>query len=229
MNMLKKPRFVSLAVFLLGAVFIIVSLQLPRPTIVDGEDTTIGLWTYLLDFGNGLVSFSLTMLLFMFATKVVEWRDFLSVKALEMGWLVLISFLSSALFFPSSFLYYSMRSLRGDYPPNHDTLAIPLASSFVFGLILTFVVTLLVLLASQNCILPSSLGIGFKEKPNRHRIGNIAFWTLILLLILILVSYIIDGSQTDIPRVIAYLYVMFSIRAGKVTQRNKGMNSNVTF
>lgn len=227
--MLKKPRLVSLAVSLLGAVFIIVSLQLPRPSIVDGEDTTIGLWTRLLDFGNGLVSFSLTMLLFMFATKVVEWRDFLSVKALEKKWLVLISFLSSALFFPSSFLYYSVRSLRGDYPPNHDTLAIPLAYSLALGLVLTFVVMVLVSLVSQNCFLPASLGVKPMEKTSRRRIGNVVFWTLTSLLVLILVSYIIDGSQTDIPRVIAYLYVMFSIRAGKVAQRNKGMNSNVTF
>lgn len=226
--MLKKPRLVSLLVFLIGSILIVVSLHLPRPVIVDGEDTTVGLWTYLFDLGNGLVAFSLSMLLFMLVAKVREWRDFMSVKALERGWLVLISFLSSALSFPSSFLYYTLRARRGDYPPNHDTLSIPLAYSLAFGLILTLVVTVLASLVSQNCFLPASLGISAKEKSNRHRVRNIVFWTLVLLLILILVSYIIDGSQTDIPRVIAYLYVAFSIRAGKVAQRNVEMNPNIT-
>ena len=213
--MFENPRLVSLSVLVIGLILVVVSLQQPRPVIVDGEDTTFGLWTRLFDLGNGLASFSLSMLVFLFIAKVKRWSDFRLIKALERGWLILFSVSSAVLAFPSSFWYFTMRAQRGDYPPNHDTLAIPLSDAAVGSFILLIFVTVLVILVSGNCDLPASIGLKSMKK-SKFRFADLMFWILVSVLTVILICDIIDGNQFDIPRVMAYLYVAFAIRAGKV-------------
>lgn len=215
MRMFKNPRLVSLSVLVIGLILVVVSLQLPRPVIVDGEDTTFGLWTRLFDLGNGLASFSLSMLVFLFIAKVKRWSDFRLIKALERGWLILISVSSAVLAFPSSFWYFTMRAQRGDYPPNHDTLAIPLAGAAVGNFILLVFVTVLVIFVSQNCVLPVTIGLN-PVKKSKIRFASVMFWMFVGVMAVILICDIIDGNQLDIPRMMAYLYVAFAIRAGKV-------------
>ena len=109
---------------------------------------------HLFDLGNGLITFSLTMMLYLFIHHIDEKEDFYKIYSLK-KWMIIISTnVFWLLLIPSTYQYYALRAKRGYFPLNADTIMIPFSEQ---------VICILLMLLPLNALLFLSLK---KKSPN---------------------------------------------------------------
>ena len=132
------------------------------------------------------------------------------------------SLLADILLAIATVIYYSYRGYRGDYPPAADSIGIPIAmqsSGILFFLLPMNVFLIASTLRSSTC-LPGPM---FQKtiKNTASLVGwKIVLHTLILLALVFLVLIVVDGDTLSTWSMLMFLYVLLSVRAGKVNHYN---------
>ena len=209
-----SPRPVNTILLIFGCILFFISFFLPRPIIETNDDSTIGVWTYSMDLGGGLIFLALSMKILINLFSIKEWKDFLYVKALSKGKLFALSIIASLCQYPSIIWYYSMRGMRGDYPPNQDSIGIAIFFSFSSHTFFMILMSFIIIILFFWCKLPTTLGIKTCPKTIIHKFLEIFIGIIIFLYTLILLFSIIDGDHLCIPIYITYIYIFLSIKAG---------------
>lgn len=169
-----------------------------------------------LDMGSGLVVFSVLMLVFLFASKTVAWVDFMKLSTKKKPFYYIVSNLALLLLIPGSIWYYSYRGARGDYPSYADSIGLPIANEALAILILLIPMNLFLLLALIRSQLPAQL----LYRPERHHaravVWEIVFGLCLLLDLVFLAESIIVGDHVSIVVNACFVYILLSLRAGKM-------------
>lgn len=176
--------------------------------------------TLIMNIGNGLITFSICGLLFLFIKRINQWHDFLKLKAIKKIIIICLSNVSILLLIPGTHLYYVYRGWRGDYPPFSDSIGIPIYFNTLFYLHCLIPLNLFLLLTFIKSDLCTNLFIK-PIKNSRVIAWECLFYLLFLLLLIVLVLSIIDGDHASIICNLAFLYFLLSIRAGKINYHRK--------
>lgn len=175
----------------------------------------------LLDVGSGIATTSLTLLAFVSGKRlrtVAQLRQLGTPSKrqffiwLNAGWVVL---------FGSLHWYYHYRSVRGDFPPFADSIAIPVMYGTVGLLACWPVLNLLLLLV----IRPAKLSGQLFEVPSVYT-GRAILTEVLCGIGLVLVGgyaviVILDGDHVTIPVVLLFLYLVLVVRAGYMWALNQ--------
>ena len=170
----------------------------------------------LMDSGSGLVLFSLLMLAFLFVSKIHVWSDFLKLTTKKKPFYCIASNLALLLMIPGTFWYYSYRGSRGDYPMFADSIGIPIITQTVVFLIMLIPLNLFLILALIRSQMPASLLYRRKSRRARSIVWEVVFGLCLLLNIFFLVMSIVDGDHVSVLVELFFVYVLFSLRAGKM-------------
>ena len=219
-NNILSPSHINTIFLILGCILLSTSFFLPHPVIKTNDDTTIGTWTYLMNLGGGLIFLTLSMFTFMKLFKIKSWKDFLYVKALPKGKLFALSIIASLCQYPSTIWYYSMKGMRGDYPPSQDSIGIAIFFSFSSHTLFMLLISFIIIILFFWCKLPTTLGIKTCPKTIIHKFLEIFIGIIIFLYTLILLFSIIDGDHLCIPIYITFIYIFLSIKAGIINYQN---------
>lgn len=174
------------------------------------------------DIGNGLITFSFCVLVFLSIQKINHWDDFLKLKAKKRVFLFCISNFMLILLIPGTYIYYLYRGWRGDYPPVADSIGVPIYYNTLFYLHCIIPLNLFLLLALSKSNLQTYLYIKTAKYNWIVVVWECVFIIFILLLLIILFFSIIDGDHATIIGCLSFIYIVVSLRAGKMNYyRNK--------
>lgn len=187
---------------------------------IDEFEKNNSVRTTIMDIGNGLITFSIFGLFFLYIKRINRWHDFLKLTAIKRIRLICLSNFFVLLLIPGTHLYYGYRGWRGDYPPFADSINIPIYFNTMFYLHCLVPLNLFLL----TTLIRSDLHTNLLIKPIKHSrviVWECLFYILSLLLIIVIVLSIIDGDHVSIISNLAFLYFLLSIRAGKINYHQK--------
>lgn len=168
------------------------------------------------DLGDGIITFSLFSLLFLFVSKIKTWKDFFSVNAGRKTFLFVVSNIVWLLMIPGTYFYYFYRGVRGDYPPFADSIGIPIMAQIFFYSLLFIPLNLFLLLTLIKSNLPAKLFL----RPSKYKkvsiLWEIFFVCFLLINLICLILFIIDGDHISIMVSMFFVYALLSLRAGKL-------------
>ena len=170
----------------------------------------------LMDFGSGLAVFSAMMLAFLFATKTATWGDFMKHSTKKKPFYYIASNIALLLLILGSFWYYSYRGARGDYPMFADSIGIPIFSEALAMFIMLIPMNLFLLLALTQSKMPAQLLYWLKHHHTRGVVWEVVFGLCLLLNVICLVASIFGGDHVSVIVNAFYIYVILSLRAGKM-------------
>ena len=168
-----------------------------------------------MDIGNGFITLSLFVLVFLYIKGINEWNDFLRLKAAKEINLICLSNMILLLQIPGTYFYYWYRGYRGDYPPFADSIGIPIYYGMLFCLYCIVPLNLVLFLALIKSNLKTQLFVRY-IKHKGLIVWECFFYVSSIILIGILVSSIIDGDHTTIISCLVFIYIELSLRAGKI-------------
>jgi len=170
--------------------------------------------TTFMDVGAGLTIAAVSILLFLIQSKIKTVSDYKTLQTFKNKTDVFVSNLVWLLLIPGTFWYYYFRGVRGDYPPFADSIGIPLMEQIPTILFALIPLNLFLLFTIRKTSLPAKLFI----KPAYYNAPIIlwevffGFWLLLSLLCLIL--FIMDGDHFSIPVNLFFTYILLTLRAG---------------
>ena len=176
---------------------------------------------FIMDIANGIVSFSLFGILLLHILRVNEWKDCKKIKTQNKFITFVLSNVAWILLIPSTFFYYYFRAVRGDYPPFADTISIPIIQQIVFILFMLAPLNLFLLVSLHKSELPTRLLMRplFYKRP--IILWEVFFHIFLLLDIMFLILFIVDGDHMSIIISMSFIYIILSLRAGKLNYLNK--------
>jgi len=238
-----NPKALFLFILAIGLVFLSISFKMPkyietneyeklneaffdgqisREKYLDEFKNNNNVRNSITDIGNGLITLSFVVLVFLYIKKINHWHDFLKLKAKKRVYLFCISNFILLLLIPGTYFYYYYRAWRGDYPPFADSIGIPIYLNTQFYLHCLIPLNLFLLLALIKSNLQTNLYIKIANYNWIVVIWECVFIISILLLITILFFSIIDGDHATIIGSLCFIYIVVSLRAGKMNYyRNK--------
>ena len=166
---------------------------------------------YYMDFGLGVCSLSIYLLIFVSVKKIKSlnsWKE-LESPSKKLTYYFIGNILCLMLI-PASFLYYILRSARGDYPWFADSIGIPICSG-------TFLIIILILFV--NMYFKRHLGSDyhpvriFVDSSNMSKGDKLKYFILITLLSIFIIKYFLTGDFIGLPILLVFLYFLLSIRA----------------
>lgn len=169
----------------------------------------------MMDTGNGLIVFSAFILLFLYVKKINRWYDFLKLKAIKNVGLICLSNIMLLLEIPGSFLYYSIRLSRSDYPPFSDSIGIPIFSTMIMCIFGIIPLNIFLFLALRKSDSKTSLLLKY-AKDKGYIAWECLFCLFLSLQIIRLVTSVIDGDHSSIVISMVFIYILLSLRAGKI-------------
>ena len=122
---------------------------------------------------------------------------------------------------PCSFLYFTQRQARHDYPSWGDSIGIPIAQSIINSIICAVVGSLLWWPFLAKARFPANL---YEWPPNQRRFNIIVTigCGLFMALSLSSIGYdVVDGNMGPIIGAVVMIYLLLSIRAGLVTRKTE--------
>jgi hypothetical protein len=171
-----------------------------------------------MDLGLGLVIASITILLFLIFTKVKLFQDFKNNRTYTKTSIFISANLVWLLLLPGTYWYHFFRGGRGDYPPFADSILIPIMTQISFYLFLLIPLNIFIFLTTIKTNLPTRLFI----KPhfyNRETIlWELFFGLCILINILCLIAFVVDGDHFSIPVNLFFTYLILTLRAGQISK-----------
>lgn len=168
------------------------------------------------DIANGFVSFSLFGIVLSFISKVKEWKELKELKTQNKLTTFIMANSAWLLLVPNTFFYYYYRSCRGDYPPFADSIGIPIMQQIAVILFMLFPLNLFLLVCLYKSNLPTKLLIRPSIYKRTNILWNLFFFFFLLLDMVCLILFIIDGDHISIMVSMFFLYILLSLRAGKL-------------
>ena len=169
-----------------------------------------------MDLGSGLAVFSVVMLVFLFASRTTTWGDFQKLSTNKKPFYWIASNLALLLLIPGTLWYYSYRGARGDYSMFADSIGIPMYSETVTMLVLLIPLNLFLLLTLMRSQMPAQLLYWPKHHNARSVVWEVVFGLCLLVDVFFLVTSIIDGDHVSVIVNTFFVYVILSLRAGKL-------------
>ena len=176
----------------------------------------------IMDFGFGVTSFSLSALLFFLIFRIRQFKDLLHIRTPKKKmWIFVIGNLAWLALLPGIAFYFFYRLERGDYPWFADSIAIPVVTGAgVIIILLPFINVFFGLFASQGTY-PAKIFVKYATISFSSVFFEILFLLLGTLNIIILLGFVLSGDVIGIPVAVVYLYLLLSLRAGKIQRTNK--------
>lgn len=169
----------------------------------------------IMDIGNGLIVSSAFILLFLYVKRINRWHDFLKLKAMKKVGIVCLSNIMLLLEIAGSFLYYGIRLSRGYYPPFSDSIGIPISITMNMCVLGIIPLNVFLFLALRKSDLKTSLLLKH-AKYKGYIIWECLFCLFLSLQIIRLVTSVIDGDHSSIVISMVFIYILLSLRAGKI-------------
>lgn len=211
--------------FFIGILLLVKACVLFQQEIISNESTSIGLWTRCMDIGSGIISFSFGCLCFLFFLNVKTLQDLKSVKTKNKTVLWMLANGMALLMIPATGWYYLFRAMRGDYLPSADSIGIPIAIQSHTVLLFLLPLNVFVLLSLMRSSLPAPM---FQPKPCLKGKNKLELWfwdivigVLLALAVVVLILLVIDGDHIMIVLMMGFIYLLLSLRAGKVNYQRK--------
>jgi hypothetical protein len=210
LKIITSPTAVTVLLMLAGATAIPTALtykgELPAINALDVFHIGVGLFTL------GVV-FSAVQIIF----KIRKWEHFARIKAVGKLWIfLLMNFVTLALFPAASIYLRCFMQLHAADWGTSDTLAIPLVGMWLLAFVALVATNLFLLLALPRTTLPAPMRIRYAHTSKELNAWRVAFITLLLLDIIYLALSIIMGAVMGVIAATVYMYVIFSLHAGKI-------------
>lgn len=170
----------------------------------------------LYDLGLGLLSFAVVSLLISVFAKIKTFQDVKQIRSRRRSDLFALLNLACLAVIPALFLYYDRTGSRGDYPWFADSVMIAIVGGAAGVLSLLPIFNLILagfLFRSQH---PAPLFRRFQKYGLFAILVEMYMFFLLLLVGWAFVVAIIKGDILGVPICITLLYVVLSLRAGKV-------------
>lgn len=176
-----------------------------------------------MDLWVWLISFSITLFIFLFYQKIYTLWDFKKITSLKKISLLLLTYLSWLLSIPWLIWFYLFRFYRWDYPPFSDTIIIPIYIWIQNYILLFIIFNIILFIWLYKSNLPTEIFIK-SERSWRNFFWEIFFWIIILICLSCLFYLIIDWDIVTIPINMFLIYIILTLRAGKT---NKPMQDEI--
>lgn len=237
----KNPKMIFFIAFLTGILLILISLKMPRYTdesqyqeLVDmvyqeaiTKDAFYGkvhqittTRNTIMDIGNGIVSFALFGIVFLLISKIRNWEDLKRLKTQSKLAIFISANLALLLLIPGTVIYYGYRDWRGDFPPFADSIGIPIMQQTTIILLMLIPLNILLCISLYKSKLPTDISIHVRVNNKFFALWNVFFGSLLLLNVICLIMFIIDGDHISVMVSMYFMYLLFSLRAGKFTYGN---------
>lgn len=234
---MKGPRTIFYVLLIVGVVLVFYSLTIPKYTDENRHQALIDMYyegkitkdvycqkmsqittskVLITDISNGIVSFSLFGLVLSVISKVKEWKDLKKLKTQNKFKTFIMANIAWLLLIPNTFFYYYYRSLRGDYPPFADSIGIPIMQQTAFILFMLVPLNLFLLVCLYKSNLPTKLLMRPSIYKRTNILWNVFFCVVLLLDMVCLILFIVDGDHISIMVSMFFLYILLSLRAGKL-------------
>ena len=175
----------------------------------------------LMDIGAGIVIASITILIFLYKQKIEIIEDFKKLKSMNKNSIYIYANLIWLILIPGTIWYYTFRGMREDYPWFADSIGIPLMQSIPVFVIAILPLNLFIFLTTLKSKFPAKL-IESRTEYNWRGILNEMFWGFwILLNLLILIAFIMDGDHISIPVNIFFTYILLNLRSGQINYKKE--------
>ena len=122
------------------------------------------------------------------------------------------------LMIPATGWYYLFRAMRGDYLPSADSIGIPIAIQSHTVLLFLLPLNVFVLLSLMRSSLPAPM---FQPKPCLKGKNKLELWFWDIVFGVVLILLVIDGDHIMIVLMMGFIYLLLSLRAGKVNYQRK--------
>lgn len=206
-----KPKNSTLALLSTGILLITYFLYRTHLNLVTTVDK------HLFDLGNGLIAFSLTIMLYLYIHHIEEWGDFHEIYSRK-KWVIVFS--TNALWLlliPGTYLYYALRAMRGDFLSDADTIMIPFSEQVICILLMLLPLNLLLFLSLRRSCHPTQ----FKPMYSESKSFSTHFWCifyniLIVINCCLLAFFVFDGDYVSVVVFIGLLHNLFSLKFGKI-------------
>lgn len=173
----------------------------------------------IMDIGSGLMVSSIFILCFLYVKRINGWCDLLKLKSMKKITVISLSNIILLMQIPGCFLYYSYRLSRGDYPCYADNIGIPIMSQTIVNLIGIIPLNIFLILALINSDLNTPLFVknnGYKKTV----VWNVLFVIFVIFQSITFVASVIDGDCVFIISSLLFVYILLSLRAGKINYAN---------
>ena len=175
----------------------------------------------LMDIGAGIVIASITILIFFYKQNIETISDFKKLKSMNKNSIYIYANLIWLILIPGTIWYYTFRGMREDYPWFADSIGIPLMQSIPVFVIALLPLNLFIFVTTLKSKFPTKL-IESRTEYNWKEILNEIFWGFwILLNLLILIAFIIDGDHISIPVNLFFTYILLNLRSGKINYKKE--------
>lgn len=213
--MLKKitsPTAVTALLLLAGATAI------PTALAYDGEIIDSVMRKDIFHIGVGIFTLGVVSTVVLMIFKIRHWEHFSRIKAVNKWWLFLLMNATTLALFPAAKIYLDLFAWlhAEDLDGTSDTLAIPLAGMLTLALFTIVATNILLLLALPHTTLPAQMKIRYTHTSKELNAWRVALVALLLLNIIYLALSIIMGAIMGVIAASVYMYVIFSLHAGKI-------------
>ena len=175
--------------------------------------------TYM-DMGAGIAIASSAILLFLLITGLHTFSDFKRIRTPRRATIFIMTNMAWLSVAAGNIWYYIFRLGRGDYPPFADSIGIAVVP-VTFAVLFMFIPLNVFLLFS---LFRSRLPCRIYKKADHYTAGlvlwEVIFDLLILSDLLYCIATIVDGDHINILVALYFLYILLSLRAGKIAHSN---------
>lgn len=228
-------KFINLVLLTVGLAIFITSLTIPRyvdlkaanelhengyemerAIYYEKEEALSTNKLFLMDLGSGMVIVSLLLHIFFINYKINKLSDLKELPIISNKSIFLWANLAWLLMVPGTIWYYLFRESRGDYPPFADSIGIPL-----FYQTLTLLFTIMPLNLFLSLVIGKSKSADrLFPRPNIKKwplVGwEVFFGFLMLLNMLFLSMFTMDGDHISIPVNLFFTFILLNLRARKI-------------
>lgn len=206
-----KPKYITLALLSIGILLTACYLYRNHLNLVTTVDK------HLFDLGNGLIAFSLTIMLYLYVHHIEEWGDSHNIYSRK-KWVIFFS--TNALWLllvPGTYLYYALRAMRGDFLSDADTIMIPFSEQVICILLMLLPINLLLFLSLRRSYHPTQ----FKPMSLESKTFSTHFWRIFYDILIVinccfLAFFVFDGDHVSVIVFIGLLHNLFSLKFGKM-------------
>ncbi|MDD3108210.1 MAG: hypothetical protein PHV49_03255 [Alistipes sp.] len=177
--------------------------------------STVGLRTYLMDLGGGIAMFAALCLLACWIFKIQKAKDLKRIVTQGKAMQYLLANAATLCILPAMLWYYWMCGKRGDFGTS-DAIIIPMMTQLVWIMIWLPLSNLFLFLSLRRSVLPASLLVRTTSSAVTLKGWNIVYALCLGIMLLLLLRSIVFGSLFEIPILMVFIYVLLSLRAGKI-------------
>lgn len=168
------------------------------------------------DLGSGLIVVGISLFVFFSAKGINNFSKIKNATSMDKGSIFTLSNFAVLLLIPGTIWYYGLHSVRGEYPPWADTIAIPIMAQSTGFLIMLIPLNIYLLIAAYKSKQHALIFSRAETTILRSVAWEVFFGIPLLLTIASALISTIAGDHFLIFVSIFMVYVVLSLRAGKL-------------